>query len=90
MASINSSSYHSAFLVFLMNVKFELQSNLVITNSTGPSVCVRYNRDIVITVKVYVVNTSTHNIIVVIGGRNTNLHHKDKTPSVTAELEVMY
>jgi len=33
-----------------------LQSNLVITNSTGPRKYVRNNREIVITVKVYVVN----------------------------------
>ena len=35
--------------------KTYLQSNSVITNSTGPSIFVRYNRDFVITVKVYVV-----------------------------------
>jgi hypothetical protein len=35
----------------------ELQSNSVITNSTGPSIFVRYNRDIVITVKLYVVKS---------------------------------
>ena len=32
-----------------------IQSNSVITNSMGPLVFVGYNRDIVITVKVYVV-----------------------------------
>ncbi len=34
-----------------------IQSNSVITNSTGPSIFVRYNRDIVITVKLYVVKS---------------------------------
>ena len=33
----------------------KIQPNSVITNSMGPLVFVRYNRDIVITVKVYVV-----------------------------------
>ncbi len=33
----------------------EVQSSSVITNTTGPSVFVRYSRDIVITVKLYVV-----------------------------------
>ncbi len=33
----------------------DIQSNSVITNSTGPSVFVRYNSDFVITVKNYVV-----------------------------------
>ena len=33
----------------------KLQSNSVITNSKGPSVSVRYNREIVITVMIYVV-----------------------------------
>jgi hypothetical protein len=37
-------------------LKKELQSNSVITNSMGPSIFARYNRDIVITVKLYVVN----------------------------------
>jgi hypothetical protein len=35
----------------------DVQSNSVITNSTGPSIFVRYNRDIVITVKLYVVKS---------------------------------
>ena len=35
--------------------KIKVQSNSVIANSTGPSVFVRYNRDIVITVRVDVV-----------------------------------
>ena len=34
----------------------DIQSNSVIANSTGPSVFVRYNREFVITVKIYVVN----------------------------------
>ena len=33
----------------------KIQSNSVITNSMGPSIFVRYNRDIGITVKVYLV-----------------------------------
>ena len=37
---------------------FKIQSNSVITNSMGPSIYVRYNRDIVITVKVYAVKCS--------------------------------
>ncbi len=32
-----------------------LQANSVITNSTGPSVFVCYNREFIITVKIYVV-----------------------------------
>ncbi len=35
-----------------------LQSNSVITNSMGPLKSVRHNREIVITVKVYVVNVT--------------------------------
>ena len=38
-----------------LETKLKLQSNSVITNSMGPSIFVRYNRDIVITVKVYAV-----------------------------------
>ncbi len=43
----------------------EIQSNSVITNSTGPSIFVRYNRDIVINVKLYVVKSpiGTKNIL---------------------------
>jgi len=33
----------------------DIQSNSVITNSMGPSVSVRYNSEIVITVKIYVI-----------------------------------
>jgi hypothetical protein len=40
-----------------------LQSNSVITNSTGPSIFVRYNRDIVITVKLHVVKSPTKNFL---------------------------
>ena len=40
---------------WLLDNKPNIQSNSVITNSTGPSVFVRYNRDFVITVKIYVV-----------------------------------
>ena len=38
--------------------KAELQSNSVKTNSMGPQESVRYSREIVITVKIYVVNMS--------------------------------
>jgi hypothetical protein len=33
-----------------------VHSNSLITNSTGPTIFVNYNRDIVITEKLYVVN----------------------------------
>jgi len=36
-------------------LEHDIQSNLVITNSMGPPLSVRYNREIVITVKIYVV-----------------------------------
>jgi hypothetical protein len=44
---------------------FSIQSNSVITNSTGPSLFVRYNRDVVVTVKLYVVKSpfGTQNLI---------------------------
>jgi len=40
---------------YLLLCFLEVQSNSVITNPTGPSTFVRYNRDIAIAVKVYVV-----------------------------------
>ena len=39
----------------VQRVTINIQSNSVKTNSTGQLVCVRYSSDIVITVKVYVV-----------------------------------
>ncbi len=49
---------HSCLILTEVSVNYclDLQSNSVVTNSTGPSVFDRYIRDIVITVKVYVVN----------------------------------
>jgi len=44
------------FLITVIRHNLEdLQSNSVITNSMGPSVSVSYNREIVITMKIYVV-----------------------------------
>ena len=45
------------FLIHWKKTKFQIavQSNSVITNSTGPWKCVRYKRDVVITVNVFIV-----------------------------------
>jgi len=49
---------HLIYCLFLRRDLTYVQSNSVITNSTGPWKYVRYNREIVITVKVYVVKVS--------------------------------
>ncbi len=49
-----------------MDMQKEIQSNSVITNITGPSTYVRYNREFVITVNIYVVKWS-------LGAKNGNI-----------------
>ena len=52
---MNNDNFFCTTIGKRISTAIRIQSNSVITNSMGPSVFVRYNRDIVITVKVYVV-----------------------------------
>jgi len=55
LSVINETHLIKSYFFLLYQYLTHVQSNSVITNSMGSSVFVRYNRDIVLTVKDYVV-----------------------------------